>query len=644
MCGFLGYAGADPIRDERFRRALDLLRHRGPDDDGELRIEGPGGTEVRLGHRRLAILDLSPRGRQPMVSARTGAAVVYNGEIYNFREIRAELEQLGRRFQSGCDTEVLLAAYDEWGQACLDRLVGMFAFAVHDPRTHRIFLARDRLGIKPLYYLHDGIRFAFASELTAITALGTAPLRIVPGAAAEYLAFGCLPGELTPLEHHRKILPGHAAEYDLETRRLRVWRYWRALDFYSAAEWDAPEEVLLDQLEGLLLEAVSRRLISDVPLGAFLSGGIDSSLIVALMCRAAPERVRSFTIGFTVPSWDEAPHAKAVAAHLGTEHHELYVSPKGLEDALVRAAALYDEPFADSSCIPTAILSQMAREHVTVALSGDGGDELFFGYGRHRRAGQYMRFRRLPGPVRAAVTGAMSLVPSARLRRHARLLRSGDVGEFYAQLTGTRLPGLTPGGTGDAAARAGACGPLGDAAGRAGAQGLLGDVAAREVCAAVGEDAWTKIVTATDLIAFLPDDLLTKVDRASMAVGLEVRVPLLDHRVVEFAARVPQHFKFQGGRSKHLLRRVLARHVPERLWDRPKTGFGIPLAPWFRRELRPWVEDELTARWDWTLGVIDEGEARRLIAAHMAGRGDYARWIWAFITWKSWARRVGLVA
>ncbi len=621
MCGFVGYVGSPEIPAERFERARDRLTHRGPDDAGRFHEALAGDTHVLLGHRRLAILDPSPAGRQPMTGARGDAHIVYNGEIYNFRELRADLEKRGHRFASQCDTEVLLAAYEEWGPSCVEHLNGMFAFAIYDAGQGAVFLARDRVGIKPLYLYHDGSRFAFASELTALTTLELAPPRIRAEAVAEYLAFGYLPADITPLVNYTKLPPGHAARYGIASRELRTWSYWKPLESYGAPELQASEEELAGRCEELLADAVARQMISDVPLGAFLSGGIDSSLVVALMRQASAEKVRTFTIGFTVPSWNEAPHAKAVAEHLGTEHHELIVSPKGLEAAMMRAASRYDEPFADSSCIPTTILAEMTRRHVTVALSGDGGDELFFGYGRHARARHYVRFRRMPAPLRAMIVALMRRSPSERTRRHGELLSSADVGEFYARLVGTRIAGLAP----------------------LPADGLVGDRAARAAHEALGAASWRKAVTAADLLLFLPDDLLTKVDRASMGVSLEVRVPLLDHRLVEFAARLPHRYKERGGRGKYLLRRVLAKHVPPVLWDRPKSGFGIPLAPWFRGELKPWVQEQLTESWDWTLGVIDRPIAQRMIADHLAGRADYARWIWAFIAWKLWAQRIGLL-
>ena len=622
MCGILGHITRTDERSlGRFRAALDRLAHRGPDDHGVYSEKVRDDLVVHLGHRRLSILDLSELGHQPMRSPRSGSHITFNGEVYNFLELRRELEAKGYSFRSNCDTEVILAAYDEWGAGCFARFNGMFAIGIYDPRTRQLLLGRDRLGIKPLYYVHQGDTFGFASELTALTALRAVDLELNPAALADYFALGYFPCDSTPLVNYAKLLPGRHLTYDIDRREIRIERFWDALDAYSAPGFSGSESEAVERSEQLLRKSVERRLIADVPLGAFLSGGIDSSLVVALMTQVSSQQVKTFTIGFTEPAMDEAPYAKAIAEHLGTEHHELYVSPKGLEETLVKTASMYDEPFADSSSIPTSILSQMTRQHVTVALSGDGGDELFAGYTRYRRAEVYRKFMVLPKPARRVLAAMLRIAPHFRPRGWAHVLESRDLADMYTRLVSSRFDDLVHSPSGR----------------------LVGDRTAREVLQRLGVRNWEKLPGATDLMSYLPEDLLTKVDRASMDVALEVRVPVLDHEFVEFAATLPHHMKYSAGTSKRVLRKILARHVPPHLWERPKRGFAIPLATWFRKELRPWLEDSLTSNWNWTFDVIDKDRARRIIASHLDGSGSYPAALWAFLSWKHWAQKVGLL-
>lgn len=604
----------------RFRRGLDRIAHRGPDDWG-VQVEPAGAAVVHFGQRRLSILDLSPLGHQPAVSPRSGVWITYNGEVYNFQAIRAELETRGYNFRSNCDTEVILAAYDEWGLDCVHRFNGMFAIGLFDPKANKIVLIRDRIGIKPMYYFHDGGQLAFASELTAILDLKLSELRVRPDAVANYFANHYVPGDMTPLENHHKLRPGHILEYNIATGAIQVRQYWDLLAAYASDPWTDDEQTLEDRLEALLTDAVRLRLISDVPLGAFLSGGIDSSLVAALMTKVSTGAVRTFTIGFTVPEVDEAPHAKRIAAHLGCEHTELYVSPAGLEAVLEKTAGLYDEPFADSSAIPTTLLSQMTRQHVTVALSGDGGDELFCGYTRYQRADNYRRIMRLPRMMRTGAAAALNLFSWHRPRAWAYVLGAANPAQMYARVVTARIPELVAGKV----------------------DGYVGEVSAQRVYERLGARSDQDLPSATDLLNYMPEDLLTKVDRASMSVALEVRVPLMDYRFVEFSARVPHSAKYRGGTTKYLLRKVLAKHVPRELWERPKQGFGIPIGHWFRHELREWVHETLMANWDWTYGIINRREAERVLHLHLTGKADLEPVIWSLICWKLWLRRVGLL-
>lgn len=555
-----------------------------------------------------------------MVSPRSGCWIVFNGEAYNFLDIRRELEGLGYQFVSHCDTEVILAAYDHWGKDFASRLVGMFAIAIYDPQRGRLTLVRDRAGKKPLYYFRDAHRLAFASELHSLLALKLASPSLRLGAMENYFFHGYFPGEMTPLEAFHKLPPAHLMEFDCASGRASVERYWNLLDYYAQPEWTEGEEYLTDRLEEMLLDSVRLRLISDVPLGVFLSGGIDSSLVTALMTKVSKGAVKTFTIGFSVPEMDEAPKARVMADFLHTDHHEQYVSWDTMPQEVVKVASAYDEPFADTSSIPTAILSRMTRQHVTVALCGDAGDEQFQGYKRYTKVEKFRQWRRRLGFARIPLMAALGLLPHARTRRWARMMSSRTDAEFYAGLMGYGWHGLVP------------------------HQGQELEVlaAARRVEQSLRPEDWRKLPAITDFLTYLPDDLLVKVDRASMAVALEVRAPLLDHRVVEFAARLPLHMKWRGGTSKYVLKRILGRMVPREIWDHPKKGFGIPLGTWFRHELKDWLLDELTGNWDWTCGVVSRPAVERLIRVHMAEQMEVSLPLWALMSWKLWARRVGI--
>jgi len=623
MCGILGQitlSGA-PVSSEIFCKALRQLAHRGPDDSGTFYSTGPKNVRIALGHTRLSILDLSMAGHQPMMSPRTGSVITYNGEVYNFAEIRRQLVHKGYKFESACDTEVILAAYDAWGKACLKHFNGMFAFAIWDQHRQTLFLARDRVGIKPLYYYHaEKTCLSFASELTALASLHASDLRLKSDSLSDFFAFGYFPGSLTPLQNCYKLLPGHTIEYDLASGQLTLEQYWDPLKFALEPEFEDKEEVLLQRLEDILHDAIQKRLISDVSLGAFLSGGIDSSLVVSIMSKVATERIKTFSIGFTLSQMNEAPLAKKIAEYLGTEHHELYISPDKLEDTIAKVVTYYDEPFADTSCIPTSLLSQMTRSHVTVALSGDGGDELYWGYERYVRVAALERVRSLPGVLRSIVRLALKSCPSYRMQRWAWLLDSANVWESAIKQEIQPLVGLA-------------------IDWRALESSRIGE----RVYKALPHASSMQVSAVTDLMCFLPDDILVKLDRASMAFALEARVPFLDHRFVEFSLQVPHNLKRHRGVSKYLLRQALAKHIPRALWERPKTGFAIPLHEWFRGPLKPWLLDVLSDDWDWTEGVVTKSAVDEAIRSHMSCEANRSRLLWSFMILKSWGDRIGLI-
>jgi asparagine synthase (glutamine-hydrolysing) len=616
MCGIAGvvYGAGAPRGVSAVTAAAAMastLSHRGPDDTGAW--ESEDGT-VALAHRRLSIVDLSPLGHNPMSGCDGRVWITFNGEIYNFLELRRELEAAGHRFRSHSDTEVLLAAYGQWGLDCVDRLVGMFAFAIWDGPKRRLWVVRDRLGKKPLYYAESHGTVRFASELKAIVADAAVPREIDADAMRLYLRFGYVPSPYTIYKSVRKLPPAHFLL--CENNTVSVRRYWDPVPYVldrsshsSVTDADAEAE-----LERRLATAVRQRMIADVPLGGFLSGGIDSSLIVALMQEQSTAPVKTFTVRFDDPEFNEADHAAAVARHLRTDHHEETCDERQMLDVVDRLACMFDEPFADSSAVPTYLVSKIARASVTVALSGDGGDELFLGYPRYRLHIQAAAAMELPRSVRRAAAFGADRLPTRRLRRIADVLRSDDT-DPYARFISWWRPE-------DIAALTGQPPPDGPA---------YADAQAR--CAALHRQDRASLI---DIVSYLPEDILTKVDRASMAVSLEVRAPLLDHRVVEFALGLPVSLKYRRGTTKWLLRRLLYKRVPRALVDRPKMGFGVPLAAWFRGPLRERM-DRYCAGDDFGDLALDPGPIRRLWADFGAGRTHRTDLLWQMFTLAAWA-------
>jgi len=614
------------------------LKHRGPDDSG-VWIDTDAG--VALVHRRLSIVDLSPAGHQPMLSADERFVISYNGEVYSHLPIRAEIEATGHRFRGHSDTEVMLESVARYGiRRTVDRLIGMFAIAIWDKRERTLTLIRDRLGIKPIYWAKAGGLFMFGSELKALRQHSGWTPRIKPEAVASFMRHNYIPAPHTIYQDVYKLEPGTILTLALG-REPQLEKFWDARRVALDGLRDPLNEddaALIDRLENLLIDAVGKRMMADVPLGAFLSGGIDSSTVVALMKAANSGSVKTYSIGFEQAEFNEAPHAAAIARHLGTDHTELTVTSREALEVVPKLAEMFDEPFADSSQIPTYLVSAMTRKHVTVALSGDGGDELFSGYNRYQLTQRSWRtLSLLPKSARKAfATGLTSLSPEwwnqifGRLPRNlhrsqagdkihkaASVLRLDDADELYRRLVSHWEPNqITPG--------------------VSETRGVLWEKSVR----ADFPDLLDRMQF-LDLVTYLPDDILTKVDRASMAVALEARVPLLDHRVVELAWRLPQSAKIRGGVSKWLLRQVLYRHVPKTLVERPKMGFGVPLSEWLRGPLREWAEALLSEKRLEENGFFDVAVIRKYWTEHLSGRRNWQYLLWDVLMFEAWRERWG---
>ncbi|HZB84866.1 MAG TPA: asparagine synthase (glutamine-hydrolyzing) [Rubrobacteraceae bacterium] len=642
MCGIAGFLSPGGTREEAgqtMRGMINTLVHRGPDDGGVWEDARAG---IALGNRRLSIVDLSPEGHQPMHSASGRYVLAFNGEIYNFWALREELEGLGHRFRGHSDTEVMLAAFTQWSlERALERFNGMFAFALWDREERCLHLARDRLGEKPLYYGWMGGAFLFGSELKALRAYPHFKGEISRDALTLYLRHNYIPVPYTIYEGISKLPPGTQMSIDAAGNSSEPTPYWsakEAAEYGVANPFRGSEAEAADELDGLLRDSVRLRMVADVPLGAFLSGGVDSSTVVALMQAQSDRPVKTFSIGFYEDEYSEAEHAKAVAQHLGTEHTELYVTPEEAMAVIPKLPTLYDEPFSDSSQIPTYLVSELARKHVTVSLSGDGGDELFAGYNRYFWGRSiWHKIRWMPPVLRGTAAEALVAIspqgwdrvfkklgpvlpsklrqrmPGDRLHKLAGMLTVENPEAMYLHLVSLwKHPSSM----------------------------VVGGSEPPTVLTDPGRWAdlpdFTQRMMYLDTVTYLPDDILVKVDRASMGVSLEGRVPFLDHRLVEFAWQVPLRMKIRDGKSKWLLRQVLDKYVPKELIERPKMGFGVPIDAWLRKPLRGWAEALLDEKRLRREGFFDPRPIRKKWAEHLSGKRSWQYPLWDVLMFQAW--------
>ena len=644
MCGIAGILDCTSNRSSRGREldAMVLSQvHRGPDDNGSMAaFDG----RVRMGHRRLSIIDPSSAGHQPMQSQSGRWTIVFNGEIYNAVKLAKAAGMTAADRRGHCDTEILVELIDRQGvQRTIEQCAGMFAFAALDSIEERLYLVRDRIGIKPLYVARKGDVIAFASESRAFDVMPEFSSGVSAPGLASLLTFGYIAGPRSIREHVSKVRPGTLVQIDFaqDLPTMRSIQWWSVQTSMDDSMEHVDDSQAIEAVRDAIEVSVRDRLMSDRPLGAFLSGGIDSSLVVAMMARVADQRVPTYSIGFEDPAWDESAHARAVAAHLGTHHVEHRVTEQDALDIIPSLSGLFDEPMGDSSQLPTLMLCRMARQGVVVALSGDGGDELFGGYSRYAWTMRlWSKLAGIPRPLRMGIASGMIAMPrnlaavvlrlvNRLLPPHIQVRNPADKASLLRRVLPARDPHelyrlLST--------------PFGDAA----AVMIHGpdDDSSQRFEPPFIDDPWIDMMT-TDLQQYLPDDILTKVDRTSMSVGLEVRVPLLDHRLVELAWRLPLHMKIRNGQSKWVLRRILEDMVPASCWDRPKMGFGVPLGSWLRGPLRDWSESLLDESRLNREGIFRVKPIRRTWERHLAGNVDHGAYLWNILMFQSWMESRG---
>ncbi len=627
MCGITGFVDyKKKLNKDHLDDANKILRHRGP-DSGDLAFFESTEANIGFGHRRLSILDVSSNGNQPMYSDDNSVVIILNGEVYNFKEIRHELTALGHSFNSDSDTEVIIKAYQQFGIEAVHKFIGMFAFAIYDLNKQIVYLLRDRAGVKPLYYFHKNDCILFASELKSIYAYPVFEKVINEKAVSLFFKYGYIRAPHTIFRHTYKLRPGNYLKIDLQSKKVEEIEYYSVIDFYNKPKLKISEEEATDEVERLFTSAFQYRMVSDVPVGVFLSGGYDSGVVSAILQKNNSSKIKTFTIGFHEEKYNEAPHAKKMAAYMGTDHHEYYCTTKEAQEILPTLADIYDEPFGDSSAIPTILVSQFARKHVTVSLSADGGDEIFAGYHRHA----YLQ--KITKTINSSPTMMLSMGKkvsdlsfrvSPALKRKTSLARLSEilkdssdrnVADVFSQhYTPTELTDLLNGYTVNI--------------------GLYDDVLPIN-----NENDFINTCTALDYNTFMVDDILVKVDRATMSVGLEGREPFLDNRIIEFVSQLPSSLKYNNGEKKYLIKKIAHKYIPKELLDRPKTGFSLPVNEWLRNELKNYlyefVNEEQLNKHDF----INVKKAISMRDEFLAGKDIAQEKIWLLLMFQMWWSR-----
>lgn len=642
MCGIAGILDSRRRIDEGVLTSMtDALTHRGPDDSG-IYIDNENG--VGLGHRRLSILDLSPLGHQPMANDDESIWITYNGEVYNFSEIRTELIGKGYTFKSNSDTEVIIKAYEEWGVECVHKFIGMFAFGIWDRRKKKLLLLRDRAGVKPLYYYRKDGLFLFGSELKALMEHPDFEKEINYEILPSYIRYGYVPTPHSIFKNTYKLRPGHYLSIE-SPNRIEEKKYWDAVDYYLMEPFHLSEDEILEELESLLVDSFKYRLVSDVPVGVFLSGGIDSSLLTALLQKNVDVRLKTFSIGFYESTFNEAEWAKKIANYLGTDHTEFYVSAREAFDTVGLLPNIYDEPFADNSGIPTYLVSRLTRQEATVALSADAGDELFCGYRRYwHTSSVHDKFLRIPAPLRGPLLRALTVLSPEAVDTAYRSLsfalpktenfkdKHGKILQMLERINRDDLPGMYKEAAGLWTSR-----DLKKALGRNHEDDgvtLYEDTFGR----LSHRDLRTRMMV-TDFKTYMVDDILTKLDRATMSVSLEGRDPFLDHRIVEYAARIPMDMIYRNGQSKHILRRILYKHVPRELIERPKMGFNAPLHHWFEKDLSALLNTYLGEERLKKDGTFDSRAVSSMVRDFTDGKSVNINTLWSILMYEMWKEK-----
>ncbi len=628
MCGIAGFIDFNRCMDkDTLMQMTDVLHHRGPDDSGYY-FDSFLGVNIGLGHRRLSILDLSHHGHQPMFF--DDISIVYNGEVYNFAEIKLELETIGYSFDSDSDTEVLLKAYHKWGLDAIDKFNGMFAFTIFDKRIRKIYLVRDRSGIKPLYWYQKDGTILFASELKSFHKFKAFDKEINIKAVGLFLQYQYIPEPHSIFKHSAKLKAGHFLEIDLKNKKISEHKYWDVIDCYNKPKLDISEEEATCEIEKLLLSAFEYRMVSDVPVGIFLSGGYDSSIVTALLQTNRSQKLKTFTIGFHEKGFDEAPYAAKVADYLGCDHTEYYCTQKDALEIIPKLPFIYDEPFADASAIPTTLVSQLARKDVTVSLSADGGDEIFAGYDKYTQTLKYYNFfAKLPKISHKPMISILDMINpeyipilnktynfKTRYEKVNEILKSKNCIEAMDYIGMYFTTSQT---------KAILKKELFCLETNFNQASLLNDK----------NDDINKML-AIDYKTYMSDDILTKVDRATMSVGLEGREPLLDYRIIEFAAQLPSRYKYKDGNKKHLLKEITHKYLPKQMMDRPKMGFGVPIYDWFKDELKDYFLTYLDEKRLEEEGIFNVSEIICLRDKYLQGEAENVEKLWSILMFEMW--------